>query len=289
MGRRAISFISYDPYKDQRIDPASSKDLFKNQELPSCIHDAVSRAKKLVKLMPTSDLSKIAANLDRMVSCHHYAFEQLNNSTKNYSQSDESDNLEAFLIHANHDYPAQEWPIIFGALTLSLAGEIINTLWPTPEYIEEIGYYRTILDSADPNYDPYEVTPKLVDHANNFAVEAVRAVARGEFYSAKSNGKQAQKSEVSAKGGKARELRYLPLKYYVASLYDANYQTRTNNDAANFIFNHLNSLDRELPPPEILSKAHQVEVDLCDLKYPAKGTLKNWLSLHRAGKLLPAE
>ena len=128
MGRRAISLITYNPYEDQRIDPKSSADIFTCPELPSHIHDAVARAKKLVGNMGLKQLKDIAKQLDVMAAASIYCINELDNTEKDYVPADESDNLKAYLKYADHDYPDSDWPMLFGVLAFSLAGEIVNAL-----------------------------------------------------------------------------------------------------------------------------------------------------------------
>jgi len=180
MGRRSISFISYDPYTDQRIDPASSDDLYKYSELPHCIHDAVFRAKKLTDNLPVERLREEAILLDHyLLNSSVPGVKDLEYSGRNYGAADESDQLKSYLRYAEHDIPGEKYAVLFGVLALSLAGELVNTLWPSEAYLEKIGPVSDFYKSLIPDY---ENTQAEQDKTLVFdlAVEAVRAVGFGE-------------------------------------------------------------------------------------------------------------
>ena len=197
MGRRAISLITYDPYEDRRIDPKSSANIFSCPELPGHIHDAVARAKKLIGYMELEQLKAITKQLDSMVNGHYYRLKELESSDKDYVPADESDNLRAYLKYADHNYPDRDWPVLFGALALSLAGEIVNTLWPSKEYIAAIGGEVSLIQSVNPDYSPAELTEASRRHVQEFAVEAVRAVGFGEGFKVAFEFKHEAKSRAS--------------------------------------------------------------------------------------------
>jgi len=180
MGRRSISFISYNPYIDQKIDPISSDDLFKYPGLPHCIHDAVFRAKKLATNMPIEQLREQARLIDGyLLNSSVPGIKDLEKSGRDYGSADESDQLKSYLNHAEHDIPNEQYSVLFGVLALSLAGEIVNTLWPSENYLQEIGPVSSIYKSLIPNYEKNQATEDKSLVAE-LAIEAVRAVGFGE-------------------------------------------------------------------------------------------------------------
>lgn len=178
-GRRVISFVSYNPFTDQRIDPISSADLYKYKELPGCIHDAVRRAKRLVVTESLEGLRDLAARID-FYSKHHVSQVFLDSIDK-YVSADESDELMHYLEYGDHNVPVEEFPQLFGCLALSLTGELVNTLWPSDEYLAKTTRETLIMKEINPSYDPIF---SIREYAEHLAVEAVRAVGFGEKYKA---------------------------------------------------------------------------------------------------------
>ncbi len=131
------SFISYDPFKDQRIDPSSSDGLFIHEEVRGALHDAVARAKELIGPVETKELNERALLVAQMVrdgAIHHALDDEKEDGQRDYKLGGEPDYLKAYLTHVDHDQPFEQWPALFGVLTLSLAGELINLLWPSDAY-----------------------------------------------------------------------------------------------------------------------------------------------------------
>ncbi|MGS2718748.1 hypothetical protein ACVBE9_11275 [Eionea flava] len=125
MGRRAISLISYNPFTDQRIDPIDTDDIYKNKGIPGYIHDAVRRAKDLVGDISLEVLKEYVLKVDkylRLGAPFQATIDRLNNSSRNYCSANQSDELRDVLEYADHDEPEVNKPILFGVLTLSLAG-----------------------------------------------------------------------------------------------------------------------------------------------------------------------
>lgn len=181
MGRRAISFISYNPFEDTRIDPKLSQDMYRYPELPTYIHDSVRRAKRLVSGMSYEDLVQKSKELDRMVTQSFYLSNELSDSPGSYTSADESDCLRAFLHHAPHNLPQETWHLYFGVLALSLAGEIVNTIWPSKEYLEEVGPELSLTQGLRPTErTSEEILASKKHQALDFAVESIRAVGFGE-------------------------------------------------------------------------------------------------------------
>lgn len=200
MGRHAIAFISYDPYSDQRIAPQNHRDLLPHKELPPYIHDAVFRAKDLVGHLSHEELMDLAAKIDRYIlGASGVAFFQGSQSERNYRPANESDRLLSFLMHGKHQEPTEDWAKLFGGLTLCLAGEIINTLWPSNEYLHEVeGELNFIAqcesDGLKRNFDHSQ-------HVLDLTFEAVKAVGLGEgFLHAASEQKRREQNRINASG-----------------------------------------------------------------------------------------
>lgn len=184
MRRRSISFISYDPYTDQRIDPMRGSDLHKHPEIPSCIHDAVSKAKYLVGNRPHKELLEYAFGLDVIAQDSSFLLRQKSRfqGERDYSSADETDKLLAFIEQNEDSYSLEEWPVLFGVLALSFAGEIINTVWPSEAYLAATLAEKQYIDAIrrDTGKPPNSAPPPYSkDLLWNFAVESVRAVGVG--------------------------------------------------------------------------------------------------------------
>lgn len=183
MGRRSISFTSYDPYNDSRIDPRDSRDLYRFPELPDTIHDTVRRAKILVGVTTLDELKDRAEKIETY--CKYGKMESAKSlfaSNYNYMRAGESRDLMNYLKFCDHEIPVDEHPRLLGILAMSLAGEIVNALWPSGEYLglEKVAREIAWVKSINPDYDPIN-SPKgyVMDLAN----EALIAVGHGEVLS----------------------------------------------------------------------------------------------------------
>tara|TARA_R110002110_G_scaffold14698_1_gene67581 strand:- start:3891 stop:4745 length:855 start_codon:yes stop_codon:yes gene_type:complete len=183
MTRHQLAFVSYDPFTDQRIDPLDGSDLHKRPELPRCAHDAVARAKKLVNKLSSADIrsqaGELAALLEQGQFCIGRKLEQQNE--RNYVFSDEPDLLSAYLTNADHDIPPERWPELFGILTLSLAGELVNLLWPSDAYLN---LCPPQLESAPGHIDLNESSETVEKRVLAIAIEALRSSGFGEGFQA---------------------------------------------------------------------------------------------------------
>lgn len=181
--RHQLAFVSYAPFTDTRIDPSDADSLFKHAELPTCLHDAVARAKKLMGTMDGHELTKRAGDLTQMLGDGqiYTANTITDDAERDYALAQESDCLKAYLEQATHSLPHEQWPSLFGLLALSLAGEIANALWPSEIFLRhETTASSQTMDKLD--YDESDETQRrrLLDAA----IEAVRAVGFGEGFSA---------------------------------------------------------------------------------------------------------
>jgi hypothetical protein len=140
MERSALTFISYDPFKDERIDPSNVNYILTDKELPRCIHNAVARAKKLTGKMSVNELTMELIGIRKYIkkgsNCRK---DDLKNSGgRGWVSSTDSDNLQAFFIHSDHDIDPTLWPKLLGIHALSRAGEIVNILWPSKKYADSL-------------------------------------------------------------------------------------------------------------------------------------------------------
>jgi hypothetical protein len=203
VARQALAFISYDPYTDQRIDPVNASDIYKFTEIPICLHDAVRRAKHLVNKMPINDLKKCAQMVEGYISMgSSYQVNELNVSGRSYCSSSMSDDLRAFLQYADHDESVANKPILFGVLTLCLAGEIINTLYPSNKHNQQRNDKSKVFKGLYVASDEYrtEIVMEL-------AIEAVRSSGFGEGLLLASNFKK-EKSHASEQSRRKKNLIY---------------------------------------------------------------------------------
>lgn len=232
MGRRAISLISYNPYTDQRIDPLDADDIYKNKDIPSYIHDAVRRAKDLVGDISIEILNKHVLKVNKYLilgAPFQAAIDRLNDSSRNYCSSNQSDELRDFLEYADHDESEFNKPILFGVLTLSLAGEMINILYPSDEYKKEVGGELELLKDSYLGSDEYKREVVM-----DLAVEAVRSAGIGEGLLIASRFKQ-EKSNASDKSRKDKNLLYSLFCEWAISLPE-NHGFSQTEDAVNLGF-----------------------------------------------------
>jgi hypothetical protein len=180
VARQALAFISYNPYVDQRIDPLKAEDLYKYKDIPSCIHNAVRCAKELVNDMPIEKLKETSLKIDGYLlsgAPFSVGLSKIQNSNRDYCPTSQSDELKDFLEYGDHDEPDDNKSILFGVLALCLAGEIINILYPSKEYISIVGDELEVLKGSQLSSDEYK--QKFV---MDLAIEAVRSTGLGEGY-----------------------------------------------------------------------------------------------------------
>lgn len=181
--RHQLSFISYDPFADERIDPTNADNLFRHPELPDCIHDAVVRAKKLIGPLSSDELTQQAGALTKMLGDGQvYTAHSLDAEPgRDYIPAHEPDCLTAYLHYVQHEIPAERRAALFGLLALSLAGEIANTLWPSDTFIAYMS------PNASPPKDDFCDTQQdkaMQERVSDLAIEAVRAIGFGEEFQA---------------------------------------------------------------------------------------------------------
>jgi hypothetical protein len=181
--RHQLAFASYDPFTDDRIDPTDAERIFAYTELPTCVHDAVARAKRLVDKLDRDALTQRAGELTQMLGdgLVYTATALKDNTERDYAPAQESDCLKAYLEYATHSHLPEQWPSLFGLLALSLAGEITNTLWPSEPFlshrVSRTGVHTDLIEVTESE----EIQRQRVLDA---AIEAVRTVGFGEGFKA---------------------------------------------------------------------------------------------------------
>tara|TARA_R100000687_G_C6451311_1_gene165453 strand:- start:2062 stop:2952 length:891 start_codon:yes stop_codon:yes gene_type:complete len=283
LGRRRLAFIDYNPFEDKRISPKSLSDRSSLPEIPEPIHDAVRRAKAISGHLEQSLLFEIAGILDTayrdktsLIASKSKEFEQ---SPYDHIPANESDHLEAFLCKSGDMIPGEERALYFCVLTYSLAGEVLNTLYPSDEYIRYTADEIDFLRMHRPDYDPRQITESNRQTALSLTVEALRAVARAEGSHREFVGMKSERRKVSSSGGSNRGKSYEPLKLFILREWKNNYSSHTNSSAAELIAAKFKKhLPSELQPFED------------SLKIPAnhkarKKRFEEWIGLFKRGEL----
>lgn len=166
------AFAEYDPFTDQRVDSDKADDLYRYPTLPTCLHDAVARAKRLTGHMDRETLTSLALCVDRWARDggipNSEKLEIAESQGRDYVISSEVDCLHAWLESHPDAPPLEEWPALFGVLALRLAGSILAELWAAgaPQKANE------------GPYDAPQAQPSRLHQ--EAAIEAVRAVGVGE-------------------------------------------------------------------------------------------------------------
>lgn len=164
MGYLKLAFISYDPFKDQRIDPKNHTGIYGHPDLPGRIHDAVRRAKHILGEVGGDELKEMAAQLDKWRLAFHVLsrnLEKMEAAGRDYTHAGDSDILVAYLEHHRDDIPVEEWPRYMSVFVLAMAGCIVNLLWPDEKVPNELK-----------NLSPEAIRTEVMDHA----FEAVNAI-----------------------------------------------------------------------------------------------------------------
>lgn len=280
-GKRAISFADYNPFQDGRIDPPSAEDLYRaSPDLPHCIHDAIYRAKNLVGHTDLEKIKEQARYLDQEILRYGTVHENvLKQRKKTYVSADEADVLMSFLKHGDHTLEPSSWASLFGVLALMCAAEIADRLWPTPASATEHAETLDRLKSLNPSYETDEPHEFILE----CAVEAVRAVGFGEAI---------KQLKGPSRGGRTRSAAYLPIKRLVIEIWEDNYSSRTNSDAARYIAGQIAQIDPTNPPQELLKWAHHFRIDVSELKFPKlapqkalKTRIASWIGEYKNGAL----
>jgi len=186
------AFFSYDPYEDQRIDPLDG-DHNCYPEVPFYLHSAVHRAKKLVNYTPIDDLLLEISLVNRIVDMAAFYYEiREKDANGGILYSGRAGALKDYLLASNRyskitfsyqedsfslsdAIPIEKWPRMFGVLALSLAGDIVNELWPTKEYLS----LSPKLDN-EPNDWPEPTILEQERFIQDYGTDAVQAVGFGE-------------------------------------------------------------------------------------------------------------
>ena len=140
IGRRQLAFINYDPINERTLDPENSIDRRTYPEIPEHLFYTVRRAKKIAGKLSSRQLMAIAADLDVIYRKSHVALSvQFEQQKYNYISAGLANQLKAYLAAGSHNISRSQWSIYFSVLALSLAGEVLNTLYPSQQYNEQIG------------------------------------------------------------------------------------------------------------------------------------------------------
>lgn len=238
--RRA--FDNYDPFTDQRIDPASSHDLYQHPHLPDRIHSAVLRAKRLTGHLSVGELKELALQLDRFCAHGtHDGIEEMRQLGRDYAPAGESDNLLAYLKGHRDEIPVEEWPKYFGALALTMAGCIVNLLWHQEPRDDPPAWLANVLEDT-PSLQPQNAIPR---HANEYAFEAVNIIGYAEGFRAQLYEQRHRAG--SAEGGKKSNAAWEPAKeaywLWAMILLPPNHGYKTQREAERAFLAYLRKQD----------------------------------------------
>lgn len=202
------AFISYDPYTDTRIDTQNEKGD-SDDRVPFFLHNAVRRAKVLVGYAPISEIISDVEFVRSITIDLGIFIRELRPVTKDgkmlhcagagllkdylmatsggpilISHSEEWKSLygvKDFYLGRNRAKIAIErWPYFFGVLALTIAGEIVNELWPTDEFLSVPPRYDNGNVGCGPDSPDYLTDREEELLLHHYAADALQAVGFGE-------------------------------------------------------------------------------------------------------------
>jgi len=271
------AFISYDPYTDTRIDPPDGKGG-SDDRVPFFLHSAVRRAKVLVDHAP---LSKIISDVELIehitITVGVFLYEKRKKTDdgkllysgaagvlKDYlaiaskgpipfSRSkllDFSDDGIAYIGVSKKNIPIERWPYLFGVLALSIAGKIVNELWPT----EELSAVPPRFDNGNVGCSP-DCPDYLTDRDKELSLycdtaDALQAVGFGEGLLVAEEYRNKHKS-AAEKSPKAHQKLYEIFNSWALSQ-PVNHGFVSTEDAVNVGFKHYLKNDEKFS--DLLSK-----------------------------------
>lgn len=230
-------FITYNPFTDQRIGTLHGCDQTEDGEnhIPDYLHSAVIRAKNLIGHNSIEKLRKDAVIVEKMVreaillrgfgsesiadkiGPHHgsTAFLMIyykavgNGGSFTFDLSPWGRNGELYKINLDENLTPERWSTLFGVLALYAAGDLINSISPSPEYLKAIKYLNQrwedeglyfsenkinthklaelipnvpeigiILEETDESFELSEVEKAI--YREHYAADAIQAVGIGE-------------------------------------------------------------------------------------------------------------
>ncbi len=239
-----LAFISYNPFTDQRIGP-DDRQIYDDQKVPFYIHGAVARAKiilaktsfeelqdylkTVIKMLNIAQVLRVNASVDELVkgidvfgdtgglSIYYKATKS---KTKFYSIHLFEDDKKPIEIKIRKDISLDLWPKLYATLALALAGEIVNVLWPSEEYLSAVeenlqaqGHTSKIIyDDEDPAKDPIARVRLL----EGYAADALQAVSLAEGMLLAAEYTNEKKKAVNARHDKSRKIKDEFVEHYLA-------------------------------------------------------------------------
>jgi len=260
------AFFSYDPYEDQRIDPLDG-DRERYPEVPFYLHSAINRAKKLVNYTPINDLLQEISLVNRIADMAAFYYEiRERDANGKILYSGRSGALKDYLLASNHyskmtfsyqedsfslsdAIPIEKWPRMFGVLALSLAGDIVNELWPTEEYLSlsprfdnGINDFPGPIIVGVPDNSPVPAILEQERFIQDCGTDAVQAVGFGEGMLFESQYRK-EKQNAAKKPSKVHQRLYEAFNTWALGV-SLNHGFRTTEDAVNLGFmQHLREQD----------------------------------------------